>query len=91
MASPTFRRKISDDEKKKLSDEARAVLDNPSLQRAILTLRQRWFAELIDHGGGDLTGARLCARIEALEAIPLELATVVNDYTVTQQKTQQRG
>lgn len=59
---------------------AKSLLEDKAFQWAMLTLRKRWFQELLDNGGGDLTGARLCARINALEALALELAIQINDY-----------
>jgi hypothetical protein len=59
---------------------AKALLEDKAFKYAVLELRKRWFQELIDNGGGDLTGARLCARISALEALATELAVQINDY-----------
>jgi hypothetical protein len=59
---------------------AKELLENKAYQWATLELRKRWFQELLQNGGGDLTGARLCARINALEAVATELAVQINDY-----------
>jgi hypothetical protein len=59
---------------------AKQLLENKAFQHSILELRKRWFQELLENGGGDLTGARLCARIVALEGLATELAILINDY-----------
>ena len=62
-------------------DEAKALLETKAFTDAILALRKRWFAELME---AESTEAKLglIERIKALEAIPLELQTFVNDYTM---------
>jgi len=59
---------------------SKELLENKAFQYALMKLRKQWFQELMDNGAGDLTGARLCARINALEALATELAVQINDY-----------
>jgi hypothetical protein len=65
---------------------AKELLENKAFQYAMLELRKRWFQELLNNGGGDLTGARLCARISALEAVATELAILINDYKMAMKR-----
>jgi hypothetical protein len=62
---------------------AKTLLEDKAFQYAMLKLRQRWFQELLDNGGGDLTGVRACARINALEGLATELAVQINDYKMS--------
>jgi hypothetical protein len=68
------------DVKRARAAEAKELLENKAFQYATLKLRQQWFQELLNNGGGDLTGARLCARISALEAVATELALLIKNY-----------
>jgi hypothetical protein len=65
---------------------AKFLLEDKAFQWAVLQLRKRWFQELLDNGGGDLTGARLCARISALEGLATELAIELNDYKMAMKR-----
>jgi hypothetical protein len=67
--------------KRELSLEAKELLENKAFTDAILSLRKRWFAELMEAENTDAKLA-LIERIKALEAIPLELQTIINDYTM---------
>jgi hypothetical protein len=62
---------------------AKDLLEDKAFQYALLKLRQQWFQELLIDGGGGLTGARLCAKINALESVATELAVCINDYKMT--------
>lgn len=68
-------------QKRELSDQAKELLDNKAFTDAILALRKRWFAELMEASSTEDKLA-LIERIKALEAIPVELQTKVNDYTM---------
>lgn len=67
--------------KRELRDQAKTLLDDRAFTDAVLALRKRWFAELMDAKAPDEKLA-LIERIRALEAIPTELQTIVNDYTM---------
>jgi hypothetical protein len=62
---------------------AKTLIEDKAFQYAMLKLRQRWFQELLDNGGGDLTAVRACARINALESLATELAVQINDYKMS--------
>lgn len=68
-------------QKRELSLEAKGLLDNKAFTDAILSLRKRWFAELMEATSTEDKLA-LIERIKALEALPTELQTIVNDYTM---------
>ena len=68
-------------QKRELSLEAKGLLDTKAFTDAILSLRKRWFAELMEAPDTEQKLA-LIERIRALEAIPLELQTIINDYTM---------
>lgn len=74
-------------QKRELRDQAKELLDTKAFTDAVLSLRKRWFAELMEAKGTEEKLA-LIERIKALEAIPLELQTIVNDYTMA---ARQRG
>lgn len=65
---------------------SKALLEDKAFQYAVMKLRKQWFQELLDNGGGDLTGARLCARISALEGLATELAVEINDYKMAMKR-----
>ena len=65
--------------KRELADAARNLVDDRAFTQAILSLRKRWFEELL---AAD-TNRRirdLRSQINALEAIPTELNILINDY-----------
>ena len=68
-------------QKREREREAKELLDTKAFTEAILALRKRWFAELMDAKDTE-TKLALIERIKALEAIPLELQTQINDYTM---------
>lgn len=68
------------EEKKALSDAARILLDDPAFSSAVLSLRKRWFGQLMEIDGNTLRQAELCSMLRALESIPAELGTLINDY-----------
>ena len=68
--------------KRELRDDAKALLDTKAFTEAILSLRKRWFAELMTAADATERKLELIAQIKALESIPLELKTIVNDYTM---------
>jgi len=73
-------------QKRELHNQARELLDTPAFTEAILSLRKRWFNELMAAQPGDVNLASLgrqqeiISRLRALEAIPTELALLINDY-----------
>jgi hypothetical protein len=73
-------------EKRELSDAAKALMQDKAFQAAILSLRKRWFGELLEESGNTLRQSELCSRLRALEMLPHELGTLVNDYKVAAQK-----
>lgn len=72
-------------QKRELRDEAKELLATRAFTEAILSLRKRWFAELMEAEGTEAKLA-LIERIKALEALPQELQTIVNDYTMAQRR-----
>lgn len=60
--------------------EAKELLENAAFKWAALKLRQRWFQELLENGGGDVGAIRLIANINALENLASELQVCINDY-----------
>lgn len=67
-------------EKKELSDAAKVLMEDKAFLTAILQLRKRWFGQLLEEEGNTLRQAELCSKLRALELIPHELGTLVNDY-----------
>jgi hypothetical protein len=65
--------------KKELADVASALANDKAFTGAVLSLRKRWFDELIASDSTDKV-LELKARIKALEAIPTELNVLMNDY-----------
>jgi hypothetical protein len=55
------------------------LLTDKSFQQAILDLRKQWFAQLMIATKDDGEAGRLIAQLRALEAIPLQLQTYVNN------------
>jgi hypothetical protein len=78
MTEPTPIRPSDDIERKQRADDALELLENRIFTRAVLTLRQEWFQELM---GAPSTDRRfeLVAMLKALEAIPNRLQIYVND------------
>ncbi len=69
-------------QKRELSLQAKELLETKAFTEAILSLRKRWFAELMDETATTEAKLALIERIRALEALPLELQTLVNDFTM---------
>jgi len=67
-------------EKKELSDAAQSLMGDKAFQAAILSLRQRWFGQLLAEEGNTLRQQELCSMLRTLEFLPHELGTLVNDY-----------
>jgi hypothetical protein len=83
---------MSDDlsKKKELSDAASGLLSDKAFLQAILSLRKRWFDQLM----GDLKAkqqAELVAMLKALDTIPAELGTIINDYKMAMNRQQKHG
>ena len=68
-------------ERRQLADDAKWLLENKALQAAILALRKRWFAEMME-SLDEAQDRLLKAQIRALEAIPQELQVLVNNETM---------
>ena len=65
--------------KKELADAANALSNDRAFTQAVLSLRKRWFDELLE--ADDVAKVlELKAQIRALEAIPKELNILINDY-----------
>jgi hypothetical protein len=64
------------------AEAAKALLDDKAFQFALLSLRKRWFGQLLEQQGQTLRQAELCSMLRALELFPHELGTLVNDYRV---------
>lgn len=65
--------------KRELSDAAKELLDNRAFDAAILSLRKRWFEQLMLAEKLEEM-AQYRAMIKTLEAIPAELKILINDY-----------
>ena len=65
--------------KKELADAARSLSEDRAFTAAILSLRKRWFEELLV-ADTNRKIRDLRAQINALEAIPQELNVLINDY-----------
>ena len=65
-------------QRRQLADEAHELLNNKAFTTAILELRKRWFASMMDSNdeGQDRI---LKAQIRALEMIPQELQILINN------------
>jgi hypothetical protein len=65
-------------QRRQLADEAHELLNNKAFTTAILELRKRWFADMMDSNdeGRDRI---LKAQIRALEMIPQELQILINN------------
>lgn len=72
-------------EKKELADAAKALMADQAFQSAVLSLRKRWFGQLLEEQGATLRQAELCSMLRALELLPHELGTLVNDYKMAVQ------
>lgn len=67
--------------KRELADGARDLLGDRAFTQAILQLRKRWFDQLM-LVEDDSKKFELVGMLKALEAIPVELQTIINDYTM---------
>ena len=76
--------------KKELSDAARELLEDRAFSSAVLSLRKRWFEELMA-SNVDGYSLRLVAQLKALEAVPAELTVLVNDYKMALNRQQKHG
>jgi hypothetical protein len=68
--------------KRELSEAAKLLLEDKAFLSALLSLRQRWFGELLIEPGNTLRQQELCSMLRALELLPHELGTLVNDYRI---------
>jgi hypothetical protein len=65
---------------KELSDAAKSLKEDRAFSTAVGLLRNRWYAELMAAGSNTLLTGELCSKLRALEAIPVELELLMNDY-----------
>lgn len=73
-------------QKRELHDQARDLLAAKVFTDAVLDLRKRWFAELMDGAATTEQKLALIERIKALEAIPQALQAIINDYTMAKRR-----
>jgi len=66
-------------EKRDKAHQAKMLLEDKAFQWATLELRKRWFGELMAKKGAE-EQLELVSMLKALEAIPQELAVLINDY-----------
>lgn len=73
-------------QKRELHDQAKELYDYPAFKHALERLRTRYVAELV--AGADTTERKLeiIASMKALDAIPGELKTIMNDYTMAKRQ-----
>jgi sulfur transfer complex TusBCD TusB component (DsrH family) len=76
--------------KRELNDGARELLDNKAFDAAILSLRKRWFDQLLIADGIEKV-VEYRAMIKALEAIPAELTVIMNDWKMANRQQQRHG
>jgi len=73
-------------DKRERAEEAEALLAETGMFIiAVKALRKVWFAELMA-AADPLAIQRITHRLQALEAIPLELSRFINDYKVELRK-----
>jgi hypothetical protein len=65
--------------KRELNDAAKGLIDDKAFDAAILSLRKRWFEALMATDQMEQM-KEYRAMIKALEAIPVELNLLMNDY-----------
>jgi len=73
-------------QRRELSDAAKALLADKAFGHAYLSLRQRWFAQLMDQPHDGPVQAEYAARLRALDLIPTELSLLLTDYREAQRK-----
>lgn len=78
-------------ERRELSDAAKALLADKAFGHVYLQLRQRWFGQLMDQPHDGAMQTELAARLRALDAIPMELGALLNDYRMAAQKAARNG
>ena len=76
--------------KRELADSAKALIEDKAFSSAILSLRKRWFEELMNATGTD-EKLELIARTKALEAIPAELGVLINDFKMALHRQKQNA
>ena len=65
--------------KRELFDAAKGLIDDKAFDAAVLSLRKRWFDALMATNEMEQM-KEYRAMIKALEAIPVELNLLINDY-----------
>jgi hypothetical protein len=65
--------------KRELFDAAKDLIDDKAFDAAVLSLRRRWFDALMATNEMEQM-KEYRAMIKALEAIPVELTVLINDY-----------
>jgi hypothetical protein len=74
-----------------LSDAAKALLEDKAFGHAMLQLRKRWFAELMEQTAAGERQNEIAARLRALETIPAEIAALMSDYRVAAMRERRHG
>lgn len=69
-------------QRRELSEAAKALLADKAFGHAYLELRQLWFSQIIDEPHASAKQDELAARLRALDAIPNELARILENYRV---------
>jgi hypothetical protein len=67
-------------QRRELSDAAKALLSDKAFGHVYKALRQRWFNQFMDLPGAGPLQDELAARLRALDAIPVELGLLLNEY-----------
>jgi hypothetical protein len=68
-----------------LADQAKELKNDPAFQAAILALRQQWHAEqMATHDKDEII--TLAFRMQTLEAIPLRLQVLMNDWEAVKRR-----
>jgi hypothetical protein len=71
-------------ERRELSDAAKALLADKAFGHAVLSLRKRWFGELMDQAHAGVKQDEVAARLRALEGLSTELALLLTDFREAQ-------
>lgn len=75
---------------RELSDAAKELLDNKAFDAAILSLRKRWFEQLLAAESIEKV-VEYRAMIKTLEALPAELTVIMNDWKMALNRQQRHG
>jgi hypothetical protein len=67
--------------RRQLAEDARDLLSTKAFTEAVLALRRQWFAELMTAAEDNLR-ISLTLKLQALEAIPMQLNSFINDQKI---------